>query len=902
MFIPMHCFFYSICTTATATVDDETIYHRLDHARLDSVTENRPFEVGAANHPTHNTTNRTTTGTELDDTSPSLICRRTGLKYPSSPLLQLLSNYDDGISSISLLMTTTLSSKSSPQQQPQQHRQSHANNSQNNIHLPVLTNMDNVFCRICREGLHGDADDELPTAAADTDELPTSSTSSRRTTFPTTAATTVTMATNHPPHTTTTTTGRGTSTSAATALLRRSPRLHPNHSSTTNQNDGNAVAEHTMPNRTMDVLDEYEEEDQLLDTEENDDDMDVGLQHPPMFDDDDDDAVKVEEIFTSAGNTVASVTTPPRYVGPVMPMPHYSANTEALQNPMLKPCECSGSMAFVHYLCIEQWRCRSRHPNALNGLNCETCNKPYSLPPPTERRPTHHMQGMIVQDANGQLIFPNNMIDNNDWLDAMPPHVMQALRQPHIWWQIGAYMVRKRYLRPFVPVIMSPIVALYCRARRLLKKRGVARRRWACSLCRRRARWKCVRCLRSYYCSRQCQNVSWHIIHKHVCYKPSRFWSSIVFYGLLTLFLLPGIVRDPLMYDIIVCIIPLSFVIMGILGGGIATVVKKGVGLDVRGRAMELLVVLATIWLSMITWGLVQAFFSVPHPTCYGTLGRFNVTQVDLFPNFQSNATCHSTSTCDVPAVDISTSSVGTTIGALVSLVRSMFLWNLRMIHLCILQPAQMVYKMWDRIFLHSRLRPILCTKGNNHRFVSSIGHRWNSTSIFGSVSATFTTLRSIWNWNVSISRIFAIVQAFWNWINNVTLDTTDVLPSTNLTTTTPADIHNQTTPMGCFEHISNANANFILTVLNNNTHKNPDQGWMNHHPGQCATDLLLVFTLYGMAMITLVGSILYKQHERRQRQQVQQNAPVRMHHLLPRQRHRPIFELRRNHRHLHQA
>ena len=76
----------------------------------------------------------------------------------------------------------------------------------------------------------------------------------------------------------------------------------------------------------------------------------------------------------------------------------------------------------------------------------------------------------------------------------------------------------------------------------------------------------------------------------------------------------------------------------------------------------------------------------------------------------------------------------------------------------------------------------------------------------------------------------------------------------------------------------------------------------MNHHPGQCATDLLLVFTLYGMAMITLVGSILYKQHERRQRQQVQQNAPVRMHHLLPRQRHRPIFELRRNHRHLHQA
>jgi hypothetical protein len=82
-------------------------------------------------------------------------------------------------------------------------------------------------------------------------------------------------------------------------------------------------------------------------------------------------------------------------------------------------------------------------------------------------------------------------------LEAMPPHVIEALRRPHIWWQIGAAIVRKRWLRPIAPVIMSPIVALYCRARRLLKKKGVARRRWACSLCRRRARWKCVRCLRS---------------------------------------------------------------------------------------------------------------------------------------------------------------------------------------------------------------------------------------------------------------------------------------------------------------------------------------------------------------------------------------------------------------------
>jgi hypothetical protein len=158
-------------------------------------------------------------------------------------------------------------------------------------------------------------------------------------------------------------------------------------------------------------------------------------------------------------------------IGPVQPHPSYTANGEALQNPFLAPCECAGSMAFVHYLCVEQWRCRSRHPKAQNGLSCETCGTSYSLPPPLER------------PANLQA-------DQEDWMDAMPPHVMQALRQPHFCWRFGAAMVRRRWLRPLAPVIMSPIVALYCRARRLLKKRGVSRRRWACSLCRRRARWK----------------------------------------------------------------------------------------------------------------------------------------------------------------------------------------------------------------------------------------------------------------------------------------------------------------------------------------------------------------------------------------------------------------------------
>ena len=276
-----------------------------------------------------------------------------------------------------------------------------------------------------------------------------------------------------------------------------------------------------------------------------------------------------------------------------------NGETEAGDNPLLAPCECSGSMAFVHYLCVEQWRCRSRHPEARNGTHCETCSKPYALPPPSSR--------------------PVSQVEE-EWLEAMPPHVMAALRQPHFGWQLGAALVRRRWFRPMAPVIVSPLVALYCRARRLLKKRGVSRRRWACSLCRRRARWKCVRCLRSYYCSRQCQNVSWHIVHKHVCYKPSRFWWSVVVYGSLLLALIPGILRDPLLYDLAFSFVPPSFYIMAVLGGGLASLLKRICGVDVRGRGLELMVVVLTAWLVYISWGIVWGMFGEPD-ACVGVMG-----------------------------------------------------------------------------------------------------------------------------------------------------------------------------------------------------------------------------------------------------------------------------------------
>lgn len=268
-----------------------------------------------------------------------------------------------------------------------------------------------------------------------------------------------------------------------------------------------------------------------------------------------------------------------------------------MENPLLVPCECSGSMAFVHYLCLEQWRCRSHHPDARNGLNCETCGGSYTLPPPPSRP--------LAPDGDEGVVGAGE----EDWLEAMPPHVLAALRHPHPWWKMGAAIVRRKWLRPIAPVFMSPIVALYCRARRTLKKRGVSRRRWACSLCRRRARWKCVRCLRSYYCSRQCQNVSWHIVHKHVCYKPVRLWWSVLVYGIGIVLLFPGILEYPTIYDIGLSLLLASFLVMGAIGGGMATLLKRVSGVDIRGRSLELFVVVMTIWLASVNWGLVWGFF-----------------------------------------------------------------------------------------------------------------------------------------------------------------------------------------------------------------------------------------------------------------------------------------------------
>lgn len=381
------------------------------------------------------------------------------------------------------------------------------------------------------------------------------------------------------------------------------------------------------------------------------------------------------------------------------------------QNPLLSPCDCSGSMAFVHLFCIEQWRCRSRHPAARSGSHCETCRTPYTLPP----RSTPPNQ--LLRDLRGAGVG-GDPDDHNDLLEGMPPHVLHALRNPHLGWRIGSNLVSRKCLRPFAPILISPAVALYCRARRALKKRGVSRRRWACSLCRRRARWKCVRCLRSYYCSRQCQNVSWHIVHKHVCYKPARFAWSMVVYGGLMLWFVPGISEYPLLYDLGLSFLWLSFGCMGILGGGIATGLKRGLGLDIRGRTLEGVVVGLTVAFAAMLWRLIWGFFGVGEEQCWGVVERMGFTRTSLVEtNLQDSAPTPRYFIDFKRGTEETIQQEDNELGYVLTVVQNL-----------ILRPGKLLVRLQDKALLKldPRITRWLCTENHSDEFCLDIARDAN--------------------------------------------------------------------------------------------------------------------------------------------------------------------------------
>ena len=131
------------------------------------------------------------------------------------------------------------------------------------------------------------------------------------------------------------------------------------------------------------------------------------------------------------------------------------------------------------------------------------------------------------------------------------------------------------------------------------------------------------------------------------------------------------------MYDLGLGFIPASFYIMSILGGGLATLLKKALGLDLRGRTFEMVVILLTLWLVFVSWGLVGAFFG-DNSGCYGILGSHSIP------------------------------------------IEGGSSYFLRAIRALVLKPAKSWFLMWDRLALNSGpwLRKALCTPQTNGCFM----------------------------------------------------------------------------------------------------------------------------------------------------------------------------------------
>lgn len=119
--------------------------------------------------------------------------------------------------------------------------------------------------------------------------------------------------------------------------------------------------------------------------------------------------------------------------------------------------------------------------------------------------------------------------------------------------------------------------------------------------------------------------MSWHIVHKHVCYKPVRFWWSVVVYTVAIFMAVPNLVENFPIYDAMVTLLPVNFIALGIVVGGIASALKRFSGMDIRGRILEIIVVVQTLFLTGVSSGLVRGYFGEPSQ-CWGVFAASHNT------------------------------------------------------------------------------------------------------------------------------------------------------------------------------------------------------------------------------------------------------------------------------------
>ena len=105
-----------------------------------------------------------------------------------------------------------------------------------------------------------------------------------------------------------------------------------------------------------------------------------------------------------------------------------------------------------------------------------------------------------------------------------------------------------------------------------------------------------------------------------------------------------------------VTLVPVNFIALGIIGGGVASTLKRSFGMDIRGRMLEVVVVTLTFLLTGITSGLVQGFFGdvsrcwgvfVPSPLADG--GEMETSEAAAAPTGPFDPPILNTVLVDIP-------------------------------------------------------------------------------------------------------------------------------------------------------------------------------------------------------------------------------------------------------------
>ena len=148
--------------------------------------------------------------------------------------------------------------------------------------------------------------------------------------------------------------------------------------------------------------------------------------------------------------------------------------------------------------------------------------------------------------------------------------------------------------------------------------------------------------------------------------------------------------------------LPINFMAVGIIGGGIATDLKRFCAIDIRGRILESVVVLLTLWLTSITCRLVRGFFG-DASQCWGVFAPTRVA-------YRNDGMDEAVSLGDINVLDPSRVSF---FSAPVASMWAAFSTLISTPLLFILQNTQVWFQKWDH-YCFSRLgflsRRFICT------------------------------------------------------------------------------------------------------------------------------------------------------------------------------------------------